>query len=103
MRSRWAAGPPTVGVGCWCSPDVPTRSTVREALTVPGPDSLVVAGSADPLWDSTAAPVLRGTVVEVPGADDALLTDDWPTSLAALEQTLTSVDAFLVRGRGPEG
>ncbi|MFC7624659.1 hypothetical protein [Microlunatus sp. GCM10028923] len=83
--------------GAWLTPLL-TDPAVREALTVPGPPSLAVGGTADKVWDSEAAGRLRGTVLELDGADHALHRGtDWRASLGLLERTLAAIEQHLAR------
>ncbi len=81
--------------GVWLTPLL-TEQSVRDALTVPGPPALSIGGTDDPVWDRAAAARVRGTVVQIDGADHALhLGSEWRSSLAALGQTLAAIESFL--------
>ncbi len=81
--------------GVWLTPLL-TDHRVRDALTADGPPALSIGGTADRLWDRAAASELRGTVIEIDGADHALhVGTDWRTSLAALERTLEAIQSHL--------
>jgi hypothetical protein len=81
--------------GVWLTPLL-VRQSVRDALTAPGPPSLSIGGTVDRVWDRAVAARLRGTVVEIDGADHSLhVGSDWRTSLAALERTLDAIQSHL--------
>lgn len=93
LAAPWATRKGHAGV--WLTPLL-TDPAVREALTVPGPPSLAVGGTADKVWDSTAAHDLRGTVLELDGADHALHRgSDWRASVTLLNRTLEAIEQAL--------
>ncbi|GAB3744330.1 alpha/beta hydrolase [Microlunatus parietis] len=93
LAAPWATRKGYAGV--WLTPLL-TDPAVRRSLTIPGPPSLAVGGTADKLWDAAAVRDLRGTVLELEGADHALHHGtDWRASLGVLERTLEAVAAHL--------
>jgi alpha-beta hydrolase superfamily lysophospholipase len=81
--------------GVWLTPLL-TDHRVQAALTVAGPPALSIGGTADRLWDRAAAARLRGTVIEIDGADHSLhVGSDWRTSLTALDRTLAGIEGHL--------
>ena len=93
LAAPWATRRGYVGV--WLTPLL-TDPAVREALTIPGPPSLAVGGTADKVWDSAAARALRGTVLELDGADHALHRgSDWRASVTLLTRTLEAIERAL--------
>jgi hypothetical protein len=80
--------------GIWLTPLL-HDDAVRTALAA-APSALLVGGTADRLWDGEVAASLGCDVVEVDGADHALIIGgDWHASLTGLATTLTSIETFL--------
>jgi hypothetical protein len=79
----------------WFTPlltDEPTAAALRRAT---GP-RLLVGGTADPYWDVQAARSLAEDVVEIDGADHAMIVPGrLAASAAALGQVITAVEDFL--------
>jgi hypothetical protein len=79
----------------WFTPlltDEPTVAALRRAM---GP-FLLVGGTADPYWDGRTARSLTADVVEIDGADHAMVVPGRLTeSAAALGQVITAVEDFL--------
>ncbi len=79
----------------WFTPlltDEPTVAALRRAM---GP-FLLVGGTADPYWDGQTARSLTANVVEIDGADHAMVVPGRLTeSAAALGQVITAVEDFL--------
>jgi hypothetical protein len=72
--------------------DEPTVAALRRAM---GP-SLLVGGTADPYWDGRIARSLTADVVEIDGADHAMVVPGrLMESAAALGQVITVVEDFL--------
>lgn len=93
LAAPWATRKGYAGV--WLTPLL-TEPAVREALTIPGPPSLAVGGTADKVWDAAAAQALRGTVLELEGAGHALHHGtNWRASLGLLERTLEAIERAL--------
>lgn len=81
--------------GVWLTPLL-GRQSVRDPLTVAGPQALSIGGTNDRVWDRDVATRLPGTVLEVEGADHALhIGSDWRASLAALDQTMDAIQSLL--------
>jgi hypothetical protein len=81
--------------GIWLTPLL-VRQSVRDALTVAGPPALSIGGTSDRVWDRSVAVRLRGTVIEIDGADHSLhVGSDWRSSLAALGRTLDAIQSHL--------
>ena len=82
--------------GAWLTP-LSTDSGVRAALGDVGPEHLVVAGDADPLWQPVGLET-RAEVVTVAGADHGLtLGDDWRGSLVVQSDVFERLDAWAAR------
>jgi len=82
--------------GIWLTPLL-TVPTVRDALASSALPHLLIGGTADSLWDSTAAHAIGGEVVEFDGADHALhVGNDWRRSLEVLGRALGRIEAFLL-------
>ncbi len=81
--------------GIWLTP-VLDREPVASAVTrLPG-TSLLVGGTADPLWDPTVALRTDARVVEVTGGDHALEDpDDEAASLAMLTTAVRAMASFV--------
>jgi hypothetical protein len=78
----------------WLTPLL-TEPRVVQALSDSPAPGLLVGGSVDELWSSTAAHAIGMDVLEVPDADHALhVTGDWRASVEALRQVLQAVEAF---------
>ena len=81
----------------WFTPlltDGPTVAALRRAT---GP-CLLVGGTADQYWDAQAARSLDADVVEIDGADHAMVVPGrLAESAAALGQVITAVEDFLDR------
>ena len=79
----------------WFTPlltDEPTVAALRRAM---GP-CLLVGGTADPYWDGRTARSLTADVVEIDGADHAMVVPGRLTeSAAALGQIISAVEDFL--------
>jgi hypothetical protein len=79
----------------WFTPlltDEPTVAALRRAM---GP-CLLVGGTADPDWDGQTARSLTADVVEIDGADHAMVVPGRLTeSAAALGQIISAVEDFL--------
>ena len=79
----------------WFTPlltDEPTVAALRRAT---GP-CLLVGGTADPYWDGQTARSLAADVVEIEGADHAMVVPGrLANSAAALGQVITAVEDFL--------
>ena len=79
----------------WFTPlltDEPTVAALRRAT---GP-CLLVGGTADPYWDGQTARSLTADVVEIEGADHAMVVPGrLANSAAALGQVITAVEDFL--------
>jgi len=79
----------------WFTPlltDEPTVAAMRRAT---GP-CLLVGGTADPYWNGQTARSLTANVVEINGADHAMVVPGRLTeSAAALGQIITAVEDFL--------
>jgi hypothetical protein len=79
----------------WFTPlltDEPTAAALRRAM---GP-FLLVGGTADPYWDGRTARSLTADVVELDGADHAMIVPGrLMESAAALGQVMTAVEDFL--------
>jgi pimeloyl-ACP methyl ester carboxylesterase len=79
----------------WFTPLLTDQPTVAALRRATGP-SLVVGGTADPYWDGQAARSLAAEVVEIDGADHALIVPGrLAESAAALGQVITAVEEFL--------
>jgi hypothetical protein len=78
----------------WLTPlltDEPTVAALRRAT---GP-CLLVGGTADPYWDGHTARSLAADVVEIDGADHAILVPGiLAESAAVLGQVITAVEDF---------
>jgi predicted alpha/beta-hydrolase family hydrolase len=79
----------------WFTPlltDEPTVAALRRAM---GP-FLLVGGTADPYWDGQSARSLTANVVEIDGADHAMVVPGTLTeSAVVLGQIITAVEDFL--------
>ena len=79
----------------WFTPlltDEPTVAALRRAI---GP-CLLVGGTADPYWDEPTARSLTAHLVEIDGADHAMVVPGrLRESAAALGQVITAVEDFL--------
>ncbi len=79
----------------WFTPlltDEPTVAALRRAT---GP-SLLIGGTADPYWDEPTARSLTADVVEIDGADHAMVVPGrLKESAAVLGQIITAVEDFL--------
>jgi len=79
----------------WFTPlltDEPTVAALRRAI---GP-CLLVGGTADPYWDGPTARSLTADVVEIDGADHAMVVPGrLKESAAVLGQIITAVEDFL--------
>jgi hypothetical protein len=72
--------------------DEPTVAALRRAT---GP-CLLVGGTADPYWDGQTARSFAADVVEIDGADHAMVVPGRLTeSAAVLGQIITAVEDFL--------
>jgi len=88
--------------GVWLTPLL-TEPVVRDALTGDGPPATAIGGTADPVWDGAVARRLRGTVVELAGADHALhVGTDWRASLDALTRAVEAVEVHLLAQSGSD-
>lgn len=86
-------------LGIWLTPLLANQPELRDILTVL-PPSLLVAGTADPSWDETAAAASGHEVCEVEGADHSIEIDgDALASLDALGRVLTAIDGYARRRR----
>lgn len=82
----------------WLTP-VPTDPEVRAALhSYPAP-SLVVGGTADPLWEAGFAG--SGRVLQVDGADHSLELPDWRASLEVHREVAEAVVALAATALRP--
>lgn len=78
----------------WLTP-VMTDEFVAAALRTYAAPSLLVGGTADPLWVRPLEQPCDQQVLEVPAADHALHSSaGWQQSLDVLHETLTAVEAF---------
>jgi hypothetical protein len=60
---------------------------------------LLIGGTADRSWDSAAAAATGAQVMEIPGADHSLETDDVPGSIAILADIQRRLDGFVAELR----
>ena len=90
--AAWASGRRYPAI--WLTP-VLTDESVAGALRRYVAPSLLIGGTADPLWSTPAVTAAGQQVLELDGVDHALhRPDDWQASLAALRQTLTAIETF---------
>ena len=90
--AAWASGRGYRAV--WLTP-VLTDEAVAGALRTYAAPSLLIGGTADPLWSTPAVTAAEQQVLELADVDHALhRRGDWRGSLAALGQTLTAIEAF---------
>jgi hypothetical protein len=78
----------------WFTPlltDEPTVAALRRAMGPP----LLVGGTADPYWDGRTARSLTADVVEIDGADHAMVVPGRLMESALLGQVITAVEDFL--------
>ena len=72
-----------------------TDGSVAGALRTYAAPSLLIGGTADPLWSTPGGTAAEQQVLELDGVDHALhRPGDWQASLAALRLTLTAIEAF---------
>lgn len=84
----------------WLTP-VLTDEFVAAALRTYTAPSLLVGGTADPLWRRPLEQPHGQRVIEVPDADHALHSSTgWRQSLDVLHETLTAVEAFAASATG---
>ncbi len=84
----------------WLTP-VLTDEFVAAALRTYAAPSLLVGGTADPLWRRPLEQPHDQRVIEVPEADHALHSSTgWRQSLDVLHETLTAVEAFAASATG---
>ena len=90
--AAWASGRGYPAI--WLTP-VLTDGSVAGALRTYSAPSLLIGGTADPLWSTPAVTAAEQQVLELADVDHALhRPGDWQASLAALRQTLTAIEAF---------
>lgn len=79
----------------WFTPllhDEPTVAALRQARA----PSLLIGGTADPVWDGAAARSVTPNVLEVPGADHGMFVPgELSASAAVLGQVISAVEHFL--------
>lgn len=91
LCAGWAARRQVPGV--WLTPML-NRRRVREGL-LGCPRSLLVGGTADPMWVLDDELRARHEVLELPGLDHGMFVPgDWRATLAALEAVLAAVEWF---------
>jgi pimeloyl-ACP methyl ester carboxylesterase len=79
----------------WFTPLLTVEPTVAALRRATGP-CLLVGGTADPYWDGRTARSLTADVVEIDGADHAMVVPGRLTeSAAALGQIISAVEDFL--------
>jgi pimeloyl-ACP methyl ester carboxylesterase len=79
----------------WLTPLL-TEPHVRDALERATAPTLLVGGTADPMWDAGVARAIDAEVLELDGADHRLhVGDDLETSARLLGEVATAVDRFL--------
>lgn len=79
----------------WLTPIVSDQATVA-ALRQASRPCLMVGGTGDQFWDGEIARSITPHVLEVPGADHAMLMPGRPAeSAAVLEAVVTAVEHFL--------
>ncbi|WP_285663232.1 alpha/beta hydrolase [Actinorhabdospora filicis] len=80
----------------WITPTLTTDDWVPDALAKATKPFLLVGGTADPFWDARLARELSPHVIEVDGADHAMmLPGPLKASADVLAQVVTCVEAFL--------
>jgi len=90
--AAWASGRCYPAI--WLTP-VLTDGFVAGALRTYSAPSLLIGGTADPLWSTPAVTAAAQQVLELADVDHSLhRAGDWQASLAALRQTLTAIEAF---------
>ncbi|NYD24987.1 alpha/beta hydrolase [Kineococcus aurantiacus] len=81
--------------GVWLTPLL-REDEVRAAAEQAGAPTLLVDGSADPYWDSTAAHASGRRVLEVAGADHSIeVPGDVGACLQALQTVVNEIEDFL--------
>ena len=84
----------------WLTP-VLTDELVADALRSYSAPSLLIGGTADPLWAPPAVAAAEQQIVELEDVDHALhRAGDWRASMSALDQTLTVIESFATRAGG---
>jgi hypothetical protein len=81
--------------GIWLTPLLGVED-VRRAAARAAASTLLIGGTADPLWDGAAAAATGAAVLEVPGADHSLeRPGDLTGTLEILAAVLSEIDAQL--------
>ena len=78
----------------WFTPLLTNEPTVAALRRAIGP-SLLVGGTADPYWDGQTARSLTADVVEIDGADHAMVVPGSLWNQPPLGQVITAVEDFL--------
>jgi len=90
--AAWASGRSYPAI--WLTP-VLTDGFVAGALQTYSAPSLLIGGTADPMWSTPDGTAAEQQVLELTDVDHALhRAGDWQASLEALRQTLTAIEAF---------
>ena len=90
--AAWASGRSYPAI--WLTP-VLADGFVAGAMRTYAAPSLLIGGTADPLWSTPDGTAADQEVLELADVDHALhRPGDWHASLAALRQTLTAIEAF---------
>ena len=85
--------------GAWLTPVLTgdAAGPVRHAVAAGTAPTLLVGGTADPLWDGDVAAASGAQVLEVEDADHSLEVHDWRRSHEILARVTAAVEEFAAR------